>query len=35
MKTMFKQFLMNLWAAEVITDHQVELLIHFFKLEND
>lgn len=33
MKTMLKQFLMKLWAAEVITDREAELLIHFFAVE--
>lgn len=33
MKTALKKFLMKLWAAEVITDRETELLIHFFSVE--
>lgn len=33
MRTLFKQFLMKMWAAEVITDRETELLIHFFSVE--
>jgi hypothetical protein len=32
-KTILKQFLMNLWADEVISDRETELLIHFFAVE--
>ena len=33
MKTLIKQFLMKLWATEIITDRETELLIHFFAVE--
>lgn len=33
MRTMLKQFLMKLWAIEIITDRETELLIHFFAVE--
>lgn len=33
MRTLVKKFLMKMWAAEVITDREIELLIHFFVVE--
>lgn len=33
MRTLIKQLVMKLWAAEVITDRETELLIHFFAVE--
>jgi hypothetical protein len=32
-KTILKQFLMKLWAAQIISDRETELLIHFFAVE--
>jgi hypothetical protein len=33
MRTILKQFLMKLWASEIISDRETELLIHFFAVE--
>jgi hypothetical protein len=33
MKTALKRFCMKLWCAEVISDADVTLIIHFFGME--
>lgn len=34
MRTALKQVLMRLWCGTVLSDKEVELLIHFFQIED-